>query len=91
MAKSGRKRKKAEKSKTQLKTSMKSAGRADRKKKTKTASGIKLPKGLNETKIDLRTKELFVGGLTKLTNDVDQTHLQENKKRLRPITVRRRL
>ncbi len=58
MAKSGQKRKKAEKSKTQLKTSMKAAGKADKKKKVKGASGIKLPKGLNEVKPEVKTKVL---------------------------------
>ena len=41
MAKSGQKRKRAERSKTQLKTSMKNAGRADKKKKVRVSFDLK--------------------------------------------------
>ncbi len=50
MAKSGRKRKRAEKAKTQLKTSLKAEKKAKKKK-----DGIRLAKGLNETKVDVTT------------------------------------
>jgi len=58
MPKAGQKRKKADKAKTQLKSSMKAAGKADRKKKVKGQSGIRLPKGLNETKVEVQTKSI---------------------------------
>ena len=71
--KAGQRRKKAEKAKTQLKTSMKAAGKADKKKKVKTESGIRLPKGLNETKVDdLRLKSVAVKGQEWMLQDNDE-------------------
>ncbi len=81
MVKEGRrKRKKAEKAKTQLKTSLKAA------KKTK-----KLPKGLNEVKVDKwNIKQLVVPGQLGFGVDEaakDTEHVGELNKRLRPFKV----
>ena len=92
MAKTGQKRKRAEKAKTQLKTSMKNAGRADKKKKVRGASGIRLPKGLNETRPDVRVKTINVAG----TKDVGEVKAKEAAagerpgKKYRPVKVRRK-
>lgn len=96
MAKSGQKRKKAEKAKTQLKASMKAAGRADRKKKVKGQSGIRLPKGLNESKPEVKTKTLaFVGLTAPLERTAVETTVQPSSsaaiatkvKKYRPLKV----
>jgi len=92
MAKSGQKRKKAEKAKTQLKSSMKAAGKVDRKKKVKGQSGIRLPKGINETKVEVQTKTLsFIGRLAPLARSEElesaPNTAQSKGKKYRPIKV----
>ena len=93
MAKTGKRRQKAERSKTQLRTSVKSAGRPDRKQKTKAPSGIRLPRGLNETKAEVRSKTVSVGGATglnaKRSREVpkQEEEIPTAGKRHRPIKV----
>ncbi len=86
MAKTGQKRKRAEKAKTQLKTSMKAAGKADKKKKVKGQSGIKLPKGLNEVKPEVKTKAIVVSSRAA---PVDREEVAKTGKRYRPLKVER--
>lgn len=92
MAKSGLKRKKAEKAKTQLRTSMKAAGKADGKKKVKSQSGIRLPKGLNEVKPEVKAKTLSMPGrVAPLERQAFEEAVEEGKsvkgKKYRPIKV----
>ncbi len=91
MAKTGQKRKRAERAKTQLKTSMKAAGKADKKKKVKGQSGIRLPKGLNEVRPEVKTKSIVVSGRAapldreeRLLPGEDQ---KKQSKRYRPVKV----
>ena len=79
MPKAGAKRKKAEKAKVQFKTSLKG-------QKTKP---VKLPKGQNETKINLQIKTLVVQGRKGIEaaeqEEEEKARLLEGAKRLRPI------
>ena len=94
MAKAGQKRKKAERAKKQLKSSMKAAGKADKKKKVKGQSGIRLPKGLNEVKPEVKTKAISVVGKAAplARQELLATGKEEPEgiagKRYRPIKVR---
>ena len=69
--KAGQKRKKAEKAKTQLKTSMKASKQTLKKK------GKKLPKGLNESKVNVTFKSLHLQ---------EQHHEMEEVSLVKPVT-----
>lgn len=86
MAKGYQGRKKAEKAKTQLKSSMKAAGKADKKKKVKGQSGIRLPKGRNETKVDVKVKKVEVKGQDWLLEEQEEI-VDLGGKKLRPVKV----
>lgn len=78
MAKTGQKRKRAEKAKTKLKTSMKGQKKA-----------VRLSKGHNEVKFDLAVKTLHVKGWKEFsegaTAEERKRQMEEGERRLRPV------
>ena len=88
MAKGYQGRKKAEKAKTQLKSSMKAAGQADKKKKVKGQSGIRLPKGRNETKVDVKVKKVEVKGQEWMLEEEQEEIVDLGGKKLRHVKVK---
>ena len=82
MAKSGRKRAKAEKAKTHLRTSLKAAKKPKKKK-----DGIRLAKGLNETKVDVASLVRTVAVRGQDLGEDKSVYVEhgEQRKRLRDV------